>query len=78
MNRLQDENMDSAKVEHPDLVAVAAEAGIVADILSEKFNLQNEVNLHTLQILKRLLVNALHQANGLEEAFLQQPLYYGT
>lgn len=67
LNRLQDENWTAPK-EHPDLVAVA-EAGIVADIF-RKIQLGNEVNSYPADF-ETQLVNALHQAKGLEEAFLQ-------
>ena len=54
--------------QHPDL-AGAAEAGMIADMF-RNIQLSKEVTSYSADF-ETQLVNAMHQANGLEEAFLQ-------
>ncbi len=65
--RVQNEHWNAPK-EHPDLVGVA-EAGIIADTF-RNIQLSKEANSLPADF-ETQLINALHQASGLEEALLQ-------
>lgn len=66
--RLQDANWN-APTDHPDLVGVA-EAGKIADIF-RAIQLSEDAKQYATDF-EILLVNALQQANGIEEALIQQ------